>query len=226
MDRRRLLLNGGFPKKPTDYEIINTYTSSATFTAPENGYFQIEVFGASGKGGKNYDDNMPGIDYEIYFHSGGGGGGGGYAASRIKLKKGDTVVLSPGGVGVASYARISSSIEEYSPLNVTSGANGGDAQLRGRDEPSYGYGGAGGVASGGNYLNKNGGNGGNGNTFLAGDFGDGYEVSGSRAGGVGGAPGHVDGNAGGKGQDGDNNTAIGYGKAGFIKVWMGIRIKT
>lgn len=222
MDRRRLLMAGGFPKEPSAYdELIGKYSTSQTWFAPENGWFLIEVHGASGNGGKNYDDNMPWIDYEIYFHSGGGGGGGGYAASKVMLKKGDAVEIVCGNVGAKTSAVIDSSKEEYNVLSVKSGANGEDAQNKGSFDTGYGLGGAGGVATGGNYANNNGSPGGNGNTFLAGDFGEGYEVSGSRAGGVGGAPGHVDGNPGGKGQDGDYNTSIGYGKAGFIKIFRG-----
>ena len=66
-----------FPKEPASYEIISTYTAEGTFVAPETGYFQIEVFGASGKGGagKSY---CKVVQYEPidYAASGGGGGGG------------------------------------------------------------------------------------------------------------------------------------------------------
>lgn len=194
--RRRMLatMGEGFPsQEPTAYSLIGTYTSSGEFIAPESGYFQIEVFGASGRGGQYYfSRNM--------MWCGGGGGGGGYACSRIKLTKGDKIIFSPGSVGATSYAEIDSSMEAYSKMNVTSGKNGGNGSFG-----NGGAGGAGGIASGGNYKNANGGKGGNGNMGGANP-------------GAGGAAGYSGGNAGGKGAGALANEA---GKAGFIKIYRG-----
>ena len=195
-ERRRMLLAtlGGFPsQEPTAYERIGTYTTSQTWTAPESGYFQIEVFGASGSGGQYYSStNM--------MWCGGGGGGGGYACSRIKLKKGDKIILSPGSVGATSYAEIDSSMETYLKMSVTSGATGGNGSFG-----TGGAGGAGGIASGGNYINANGGTGGAG-------------ANGGANRGTGGTAGYSGGNAGGKGAGALANEA---GKAGFIKIYRG-----
>ena len=185
---------GGFPsQEPTAYELIGTYTTSQTWTAPESGYFQIEVFGASGSGGLDYFRNG-------MMWCGGGGGGGGYACSRIKLKKGDKIIFSPGSVGATSYAEIDSSMEAYSKMNVTSGANGGNGSFG-----NGGAGGAGGIASGGNYKNANGGAGGAG-------------ANGGANPGTGGAAGYSGGNAGG---NGSSAKPAGAGKAGFIKIYRG-----
>lgn len=216
-DIRRRLLNcgGGFPAEPTAYTLIEKYTTSQTWTAPETGWFQVEVFGASGKGGagKSY---CKVVQYEPidYAASGGGGGGGGYACSRIKMKKGDTIELVVGAVGADSSATIDSVVETYDIMTVTSGANGGDVS---GNVVSYkvGTGGTGGVASGGNYANANGGAGGNGNKT-------------GTSGGKAGTAGYTGGNAGGTGGYGQTNytskeaTHAGKaGKAGFINIYRG-----
>lgn len=214
MNRRRSLLQGGgFPPEPAGYELISTHTGATTFSAPENGYFQIEVFGASGNGGAGAKHNTD------YFAGGGGGGGGGYACSRIKMNKGDTVVLSPGKVGSASAATINSSVENYSVMNVTSGSNGA-AAYAGPSTYYGGAGGAGGKATGGNFLNANGGGGGTGNKGY--DI-YGYGREGNGEGGSGGGAGYSGGNAGGKGATatGSSVGSPGSGKAGFIKIYRG-----
>lgn len=204
-----------FPNEPSAYNQLALITSSQTWTAPEDGYFQIEVFGASGKGGagKSY---CKVVQYEPidYAASGGGGGGGGYACSRIKMKKGDTIELVVGAVGTDSSAIIDSAVETYDIMTVTSGANGGNVS---GSFTSYkvGTGGTGGVASGGNYANANGGAGGDGKKS-------------STAGGAGGTAGYTGGNAGGTGGYGQTNytskeaTHAGKsGKAGFINIYRG-----
>ena len=194
-----------FPEEPSAYNQLALITSSQTWTAPENGWFQIEDFGASGSGGNGY------YRYSVYLqsNSGGGGGGGGYAASRIKMSKGDTAEINIGDVGAVTSVLINSSLETYFPLYVTSGANGGSYVVGSSGSNS---GGAGGVASGGNYANNNGGNGGNG-----------ISQQGSVAsGGAGGAAGYTGGNVGGAGGKGDSSHNAGEaGKAGFIKIYRG-----
>jgi hypothetical protein len=177
-----------FPEEPSSYEQIVLITSSQTWEVPENGYFQIEVFGASGNGGN-------GVGHEplhVWLASGGGGGGGGYSCSRVKLKKGETVELTVGSVGATSYAKINSSVETYNTISVTSGANGGNATIAGNGLYDYhpGGGGAGGIATGGNYANKNGGYGGTGyrdeEYDCRGGDGGAAGYTGGRVGGVGG----------------------------------------
>lgn len=182
-----------FPEEPSAYDQLALIIFSQTWTAPENGYFQIEVFGASGNGANGHS----------VYCAGGGGGGGGYSCSRIKMNKDDTIVLTVGGVGAVSSASINSSLETYDTLSVTSGANGSEGW-----PGSGGPGGAGGVASGGNYANNNGGNGGNGSYTQAGP------------GGAGGAAGYTGGNVGGAGGNGNYGAGV-AGKAGFIKIYRG-----
>ena len=207
-----------FPSEPSSYNLIGTYTSSQTWTAPENGYFQIEAFGASGNGGKG------GHFYQKLFGSfsiagsGGGGGGGGYACSRVKMNKGDTVVLTAGAVGSDTSATINSSVETYSALNVTSGGNGTDTGISGMTATG-GTGGAGGTGSGGNYSNKTGGKGGDGKANS--------NATSAPAAGTAGTSAQSGGNSGGKGGTGySTKTGLTYyggttGSSGFFKIYRG-----
>lgn len=194
-----------FPSAPSAYNLIASYTSSQTWTAPETGYFQIEVFGASGNGGDSKTASDMGK------RGGGGGGGGGYSCSRIKMNKGDTIVLTVGGVGATTSAKINSGVENYSSPQVTSGANGGAGT-----DGGGGTGGAGGVASNGNYANTNGG---------AGSTGVNGSALNGAAGGAGGtgANGAPNGGAGAsmKGWTDGSNTSAGSGSAGFFKIYRG-----
>lgn len=191
---------------PSSYSLIGTYTSSQTWTAPENGYFQIEVFGASGTGGTGSGGFINA--------SGGGGGGGGYSCSTgVTLNQGDTIVLTVGAVGSTTKAVVNSSYNNSydHTLQVTSGANGGTAVTY--SEP--GTGGAGGTASGGKTTNKNGNAGGSGTQGMMS----------AAAGGAGGTAGYSGGNAGGAGGNGSTtngtNTPGTAGKKGFIKIYRG-----
>lgn len=193
-----------FPSSPSAYNLIGTYTGNQTWTAPENGYFQIEVFGASGSGG----------DPSNSYAGGGGGGGGGYACSRVTLNKGDAIALTVGAVGATTSAAVNSSHNNSydHTLQVTSGGNGAKASGK-----TPGSGGAGGTGSGGNYANYAGGAGGNGGAGSA------YAVG---AGGNGGTAGYSGGNVGGKGgQSGiiivGGETKGEAGAAGFIKIYRG-----
>ena len=207
-----------FPSAPSSYSLIAKYTASQTWTAPENGYFQIEAFGASGNGGKG------GHFYQKLFGSfsiagsGGGGGGGGYACSRVKMNKGDTVVLTAGAVGSDTSATINSSVETYSALNVTSGGNGTDTGMSGTTMFG-GTGGAGGTGSGGNYSNETGGNGGDGIIDS--------NATSAPAAGTAGTSAQSGGNSGGKGGTGySTTTGLTYydgtaGSSGFFKIYRG-----
>lgn len=195
-----------FPAEPSAYNLIANFTASQTWTAPENGWFQIEVFGASGNGGNGV---TTGSSSNRRYYSGAGGGGGGYACSRIKLNAGDTIALTVGAIGGTSSASINSTIETYPAISVTSGATGGNGT------PAPAVGGTGGVASGGNYANANGGDGNN---------GDGpFDIAGM-PGGKGGEAGYTGGNVGGQGGSGTTQTSGKAGKsgsAGFIKIYRG-----
>lgn len=218
MNRRRILLCGGFPKEPSAYdEIIEVYRTADSFSAPKDGWYQIEVFGASGNGGSGKSAVLGNMEDRWQVQaSGGSGGGGGYACSRVMLEKGDIVILSPGAVNALSSAVIQSSLQKYETLEVTSGGNGTDATYNFiEDTIYYGYLGSGGVASGGNCgKDQDGKPGYNGSyahdSYSAVDF-------------SGGAPGHPDGNAGGYGggaSPGDGRPG-GVGKPGFIRISAG-----
>ena len=184
-------VKSAFPEAPTAYDLISRYTASQTWTAPEDGYYQIEVFGASGNGGAT---NFLASSGGAGIATGGGGGGGGIAVSRIKMKKGDTIVINCGAVGETTIATINSSIESYSVLQVTSGTNGTDGVVTSAlYSATAGTGGAGGVASGGNDSNVNGNLGGNGNAktkcktageVFAGGIGGTSAISGGNVGGT------------------------------------------
>jgi hypothetical protein len=188
-----------FPSTPSAYNLIGTYTSAQTWSAPEDGWFQIELHGASGAGGRG--------NYRIFGGGGGGGGGGGATAvSRVQMNKGDTITIG----SALNSVTINSSRETYSQMSTTAGANGSDYQLL----SDYAEGGAGGTASGGNYQNANGGAGSKSKTSTS---------SKDISGGAGGAAGYAGGNTGGaggnvvsgKGQSGES------GKAAFVKIYRG-----
>lgn len=222
---------GEFPAEPTGYILIDTYTSSGTFTAPEDGWYQIEVHGASGNGGTSaphdYDDPDDEGMQDVKIFEAAGGGGSGYVCSRVCLKKGDTVVYVVGAVGLNSTATVNSSVtgESYTQLVVTPGGNGGSGNISTR---RGGAAGAGGVGSGGNYSNLQGSAGEQGNTLgfkkLTIEEGDSWGTTAKK----GGTPGHGEGNTGGRGAYygistiGNTNHISGEaGKPGFVKISRG-----
>jgi len=201
---------GDFPsQEPTDYELMETVVNSETWTAPESGYFQVEVFGASGSGGGfAYCTNDDGTQY--FYYTGGGGGGGGYAASRFKLFQGDTLSVAIGTVGATTSVTPNNTTDEsYDTMSVTGGGNGGNAYASYGGSSSGGAGGAGGAASGGNITNANGNNGSTGA----------YSFNKPTRGALGGAAGYTGGNAGGNG--GGYTIGPEAGKAGFVKIYRG-----
>lgn len=186
-----------FPAEPSEYTLIGTYTSAQTWTAPEDGYFKVEVFGASGNGGKaawsiyRYDDND---DPELVnFGTGGGGASGGYCCSIVKLNAGDTVVISSLDIGNVATLYFNSSVEVYPNILVASGGNGGNASSSQSGGASAGSAGIAGSVSGGNVDNIKGNNGSAGvarnrygvNTATNGAVG-GSAINGGNAGGTGG----------------------------------------
>lgn len=208
-----------FPEEPTSYALIGTYTSSQIFTAPETGYYKIEVHGASGNGGNGGGYRFKSDTSIVCFAAGGGGGGGsGYGCSIVKLNKGDTIIIVIGTVGNDTMAQINSSIETYSSIDVSSGGNGNNGDPYGR---KGGSGGLGGVSNGGNVQNLTG------TAGTTGAFNDGsntaqvFQVSG-------GSPAHSEGNKGGNGGSAyanksgtETNGAGEAGKAGFVKIHRG-----
>lgn len=201
-----------FPADPTSYSLIGTYTTSQTWTAPENGYFMIEIHGASGNGGASSKVSGDGGAY--YFSTGSGGGGSGYACSVVRLKGGDTVEIVCGAVGSVSQAVVTSSyaVEDSHTMKVTSGGNGSNSGGNQKTVP----GGAGGVGSGGNVES------GTGATGSKNEYST-LSTSWNRTGAAGGNPYKSDGNVGGAGGNVVNGTTRsgGAGKSGFIKISRG-----
>ena len=184
-----------FPIEPTEYELVAKYTEEQTIEITEDGYFEIVLQGASGTGGTASCVNVYSDGWALA--AGGGGGGGGCAISRVKLKAGDTIVLSDLTVGETVNAVVNSSIEEYETMAVTSGETGGAGKSGGSSDTdnwaTAGTGATGGVGSGGNHANYSGGNGSKGgsHSYIGG--------SSTRAGGSGGTAGYTGGNVGGTG---------------------------
>ena len=214
-------LTNAFPAEPSSYNLIGTYSSSQTFTAPEDGWYQIEVFGASGNGGAGSATVSKTVDDDGFTNyncaSGGGGGGGGYASSIVKLNKGDLVLIVIGAVGSDTTVTINPTTDElYEVMTVTSGANGTAGSTTNKSATA-GTGGNGGKASGGNVSNITGGVGRNGSTAL--NKGRYW----SEAGGTGGSSAQSGGNTGGKGGAGiyNGSKTAGSGSAGFIKIYRG-----
>lgn len=213
-----------FPAEPTDYTLIAKYTTSQTWVAPEDGWFKIEVHGASGSGaiaktgGFIVYDSDYGDDVEVEgVITGGSGGGGGYSCSIIKMNKGDTVVIESLAIGSVATVYINSSHDVYPNILVSSGGSG--TMQVGSNDGNAGYGGS---ASGGNYANYNGSAGLKGVRVYSVGVSLRNLTASPRPGG---APGHTDGNAG--GQSGSKNsgttalTSPGYGKAAFVNISRG-----
>ena len=205
-----------FPVEPSSYILIDTYTGSIVFTAPEDGHYKIEFHGASGGGGGGSWSGQRAA-------GGGGGGGGGCAIRAVKLLKGDKIITNSMTVGSTAELQIESSLEVYPNMLITSGKTGGNGVCdTGSINPAGGAGGAGGEASGGdeNYNGSKGKNGG------AGKHTDTYTANG----GAGGESGYTGGNVGGKGatyrsinedDTGEKVSNAESGKAAFVKIYRG-----
>ena len=218
-----------FPEEPTEYVLIDTYTTSQTWTAPESGYFKVEVHGASGNGGlpATYEFEDDGAIY-YKLSTGAGGAGGGYAASIVKLMKGDTIIFVCGAVGYASSATIESGIETYDAIVIEAGGDGGNGRAT-SSSVSRASGGIAGIVSGGNLINNPGSDGTRG-TYTSQAYGEqNFSCP------AGGAAGHTDGNKGGRGAGIYRSTAVTdgwtgsewlpykrtFGSPGFVKISRG-----
>lgn len=211
-----------FPSEPTEYILTDTITASQTWTAPADGYYQVEVFGASGSGGVGDSESASTDDgwSALAIAPGGGGGSGGYSQSIFKLKAGDTLIITIGAVGATTSVEPNNTTnEDYDTITITSGANGGNGNAAMTSDDSKnlaGAGGAGGTASGGNVDNING----NAGTKGTSDYDTGYPADPQyyRA-GTGGAAVGDGANAGGNGGAPGSGKA---GKAGYIKILTGV----
>ena len=134
-----------FPAEPTGWSEMQKYTTSTTFTAPEDGWFKFIGVAKSGEGGNSNTWTDPnGKRWRR------GGGAGGIVVSVFALTQGQTVTLT-----VGSYATIQA---QGQTATAGAGSDGYDAATG----DSGGRGGRGGSASGGNLVNKAGASGGTG----------------------------------------------------------------
>ena len=137
-----------FPAEPTGWSEMQKYTTSTTFTAPEDGWFKFIGVAKSGEGGDSNTWTDP--NGKRWRRGGGGGGAGGIVVSVFALTQGQTVTLT-----VGSYATIQA---QGQTATAGAGSDGYDAATG----DSGGRGGRGGSASGGNLVNKAGASGGTG----------------------------------------------------------------
>ena len=227
VDGKYRLIFASFPSRPTSdsngYIQIQRYgplrSSSAlgnnkdhVWTAPEDGWFKIMLFGSSGSGTYgDYDDYTDDDGNKMmWVQDGDGGGSGCCAASIVKLNKGDTVDLYIGeGAHELTHPRYAEDSkvvfhpttgETYANLVATAGKNGGE----------------GGKASGGNYVNKNG------NYGEQGDYWEGEYDNGILPGNSdGGRAIVVDGRTGTKGGDASSSDSYEDGESGFVVILRG-----
>ena len=92
MRRRSLLMASGPRPEPSDdgWELLTSYTTSGTWTAPWDGWFRVTCIGSGGDGKNGGTGNSPNLT-EAYGGGGGGSGGaGGVAYSIFYCAKGET----------------------------------------------------------------------------------------------------------------------------------------
>lgn len=155
-----------FPDEPMYYNVIETVSTAGDWTVPEDGWFKIELFGASGSGGNavsgTYSDSEGDTVYEST--SGFGGGGGAYSLSEgVAMNAGDIIRCSTETNGTTTL-NVYSSVAEVGAITMscTKGEDGRSptwSSGSGYNYSSYDLA-AGGVASGGLTSNLPGGSGG------------------------------------------------------------------
>ena len=141
----------GFPEEPTEYEEIYLYTESATFTAPENGWYKVELFGAGANG---TSATVSGTTMNLYdkpnaitgtnevvqssnkVTQGKAGKAGGKSTSIIKLKKGDTLIFVCGEAGSTSSLVINSTVDDtsYDTMYANSGTTSSTGSASGGNQ--------------------------------------------------------------------------------------------
>ncbi len=116
----------------SETKIDEKYTSDKTYTIPENGFYDIALYGGKG------------ADYDTYV-----GGNGGYVQAKVFLKKGQVLKIYPGGEGNENEAGISSKSfggGSGSDTNNTVGTAGGAATVVYIDNKLFAVAGGGGAA--------------------------------------------------------------------------------
>ena len=193
-----------FPEEPTEYSEIEKIYNTEEWVAPETGYFKIVALAKSGDGGTPAVVLSSGSQLR---YTAGGGGSGAIVVSIFKMSKGEKVLLT-------INSDVSVNFNDETAL-ATSGKNGEGAR---NQTGGYGYGGAGGEATGGNTENING---------TSGRGGKGGDYEGAFPGGAG-ATNSYDGysTTGGTGEGlsentGDNKTPRTYGTAAYVVILRG-----
>lgn len=91
--------------------VIPMKYSPTIYTADQSGYFSVHLFGSVGGGQENGKESAGGL--------------GGYAAGQIFLNKGDTILVTPGGIG-SNAAKVGDALSGgYNGGGNGKGANGG-----------------------------------------------------------------------------------------------------
>lgn len=91
--------------------VIPMKYSPTIYTADQSGYFSVHLFGSVGGGGENGKESAGGL--------------GGYAAGQIFLNKGDTILVTPGGIG-SNASKVGEGLSGgYNGGGNGKGANGG-----------------------------------------------------------------------------------------------------
>lgn len=148
-DIRGILLGGSIsktkpvntePPHPENFEFLEYSLESKTWTAPSNGWYRFHVIGKCGDGADGievYADNASGP----HGSGGAGGGSGGWSIHDLYLKSGDSIEFN--------ITNLVTSLGNY--CSATAGTNASGTIP-----------GVGGIATGGNVANLNGGKGGKG----------------------------------------------------------------
>lgn len=103
-----------------------------TFTAPKDGIYKLEVWGASGGYASNYDLTV----------KGGTPGYGGYSSGYVKLKAGQTIYICVGGKGEDNRGVFEDQGWSWDVILCAGGYNGG-GNAGAYGSPGYGGGGGG-----------------------------------------------------------------------------------
>lgn len=171
MRRRSLLMASGPRPEPSDdgWELLTSYTTSGTWTAPWDGWFRLSCIGAGGTGGNGgvgvNNQSAPDDQESVSGSGGGGGGSGGFSSSVLYLKKGDSLSYSYNGNATLTVGIQGENITMVATVGGI-GNNGSKGNIRHAIEydpprwvvtvPNGGTGGTAGTASGGNKINSNG----------------------------------------------------------------------
>ena len=103
-----------FPSEPTEFQEIQTFSESNTFTIPEDGWFLIVALGKSGNGGNGYG-KVNGYK-NVYLAGGGSGGTGSFCEYLLKGYKNQILTVT--------VDTVSSRIDMLSESLISAGAGG------------------------------------------------------------------------------------------------------